>query len=150
MEGPTSVADRARNFWTAQAPKGDESRRNLREAAIDLTTRGVMLQFVTGMHVIAGKKLTAYASDHQDAGPWLVTFFERAEAARWLSMADVRRVYPHANAVIVASGAVVIVFNACGNKYRLITAIHFNRGNVYILRFMTHAEYDKGLWKNQL
>ena len=121
-----------------------------RKAASSLTIRGAMLQFVTGMHVIAGKTLMGYASDHKDAGPWLVTFFARAEAARWLSITDVRRVYPPADAVIVGSGAVVIVFNACGNKYRLITAIHFNRGKIYILRFMTHAEYDKGLWKNQL
>jgi mRNA interferase HigB len=62
----------------------------------------------------------------------------------------VRRAYPHADAVKVRSGSDVIVFNACGNNYRLLSAIHFNRGKLYVLRFMTHAEYSKQRWKDQL
>jgi mRNA interferase HigB len=30
----------------------------------------------------------------------------------------------------------------------LITSIHFNRGKVYIRHVLTHAEYDRGDWKN--
>jgi mRNA interferase HigB len=102
------------------------------------------------MHVIAAKAIRDYAAEYHDASGWLMTFLERAEAADWYTIADVRRTYPHADAVKVGSGNDVVVFNACGNKYRLITAIHFNRGKVYILRFMPHAEYDKDLWKDQL
>ena len=102
------------------------------------------------MHVIAQRAIKEYADKYNDAANWLVTFLERAEAARWNSIADVRRVYPHADAVRVKSGNDVIVFNACGNRYRLVTAIHFNRGQLYVLRFMPHAEYDKDNWKNQL
>ncbi|MBD2441660.1 type II toxin-antitoxin system HigB family toxin [Dolichospermum sp. FACHB-1091] len=36
----------------------------------------------------------------------------------------------------------------CGNKYRLITSIHFNRQKVYICYILTHSEYDKNIWKN--
>ena len=39
------------------------------------------------------------------------------------------------------------VFDVGGNKYRLITAIHFNRRKVYVRRVLTHAEYDRGDWK---
>lgn len=88
--------------------------------------------------------------EYQDASTWLMTFLERAEAAKWTSITDVRRIYPHADAVKVRSGNDVIVFNACGNNYRLVTAIHFNREKLYILRFMTHAEYNKDFWKDQL
>ena len=102
------------------------------------------------MHVIAAKSIRDYAIQYPDASTWLMTFLERAEAARWSSVADVRRVYPHADAVKVGSGKEVLVFNACGNRYRLATAIHCNRGKVYVLRFMTHAEYDKDSWKRQL
>ena len=102
------------------------------------------------MHVIAAKAIRDYAREYKDASTWLLTFLERAEAALWTSIADVRRVYPHADAVKVRSGNDVIVFNACGNHYRLVSAIHFNRGKLYVLRFMTHAEYDKELWKEQL
>lgn len=102
------------------------------------------------MHVIAAKAIRDYAKSYPDAANWLMTFLGRAEAARWGSIADVRRIYPHADAVKVNSGGDVIVFNACGNTYRLITAIHFNRQKVYLLRFLTHAEYDKEAWKKQL
>jgi mRNA interferase HigB len=59
-------------------------------------------------------------------------------------------VYPHADAVTVASGRTVVVFNIRGNRYRLVTAIHYNRQLVYTLRFMTHAEYSKNRWKDML
>jgi mRNA interferase HigB len=42
------------------------------------------------------------------------------------------------------------VFNVHGNDYRLVTDIHYNRGKIYVLKVMTHAEYDKGRWKNEL
>jgi mRNA interferase HigB len=42
------------------------------------------------------------------------------------------------------------VFNVCGNDFRLIVAIHYNRGIVYTLRFLTHAEYSKDKWKKEL
>jgi|HubBroStandDraft_6_1064221.scaffolds.fasta_scaffold1055038_1 mRNA-degrading endonuclease HigB of HigAB toxin-antitoxin module len=36
------------------------------------------------------------------------------------------------------------------NTYRMICAIHFNTGKVFMLRFMTHANYSKAKWKNEL
>ena len=41
----------------------------------------------------------------------------------------------------------MIVINICGNRFRLIAAIHFNRGKVYIRHVLTHADYDRGDWK---
>ena len=63
---------------------------------------------------------------------------------------DVRRTVPHADAVTVASGRRAVVFNIGGGKYRLITAIHYNRGNVCVLRFLTHADDDKDRWREEL
>jgi mRNA interferase HigB len=62
----------------------------------------------------------------------------------------VRRESPHADLVTVASGKPVTVFNVAGNKYRLVTAIHYNRQIVYTLRLMTPAEYSRDKWKEQL
>ena len=39
------------------------------------------------------------------------------------------------------------VFNVGGNKYRVIVVIHYNREKVYIREVLTHAQYDKELWK---
>jgi mRNA interferase HigB len=36
-----------------------------------------------------------------------------------------------------------IVFNIGGNKYRLVTRIRFRLHRVYVLKVMTHAEYDR-------
>ena len=32
-------------------------------------------------------------------------------------------------------------------KARLISAIHYNNHRIYIRRILTHAEYDRGDWK---
>jgi len=39
------------------------------------------------------------------------------------------------------------VFDISGNKFRIIAAIHYNRRRIYIRHVLTHAEYDKGKWK---
>jgi mRNA interferase HigB len=39
------------------------------------------------------------------------------------------------------------VFNVAGNHLRIVAAIHFNRGKVFLRAIMTHAEYDTGDWK---
>jgi mRNA interferase HigB len=41
------------------------------------------------------------------------------------------------------------VFNIGGNKYRLVTAIHYNRSKVYIRAVLTHGEYDRNRWKRK-
>lgn len=40
-----------------------------------------------------------------------------------------------------------VIFDVGGNKYRLIAAVHYNTGRVYIRHVLTHAEYDRGKWK---
>jgi mRNA interferase HigB len=37
-----------------------------------------------------------------------------------------------------------------GHKYRLIVAIHYDRQILFVLRFLTHAEYDREQWKVDL
>lgn len=40
-----------------------------------------------------------------------------------------------------------VVFNIGGNKYRLITRILYSSQKVFVLKCMTHAEYDEDEWK---
>ncbi len=35
-----------------------------------------------------------------------------------------------------------VVFNIAGNKYRLVLAVHYDRGIGYIFFVGTHAQYD--------
>jgi mRNA interferase HigB len=87
---------------------------------------------------------------HADARESLTAWLKNASQASWRSLADVRRTYPHADPVAVASHRTVVVFNIRGNRYRLVTAIHYNRQVVYTLLFMTHAEYSKNRWREML
>jgi len=57
--------------------------------------------------------------------------------------ADLCRCFRSADPVRVASNKAVVVFNIHGNDYRLICAIHYNTGRVFLLRFLTHADYSK-------
>ena len=70
--------------------------------------------------------------------------------ANWRNVQELRRTYPSADPVKVASGRVVTIFNVCGNDFRLGVAIHYDKQRVYTLRFMTHAEYDTNQWKKEL
>lgn len=89
-------------------------------------------------------------SHYPKAAPALARWFKVAEHASWQSIVDVRQSYPDADAVVVGSKRTVTVFNICRNEYRLVTAVHYNRKKVYVLRFMTHAEYSKNMWKDNL
>ena len=94
--------------------------------------------------------MQTWATLHPDAAESLAAWLKNANHAAWRSLAEVRRVYPHADPVKVASGRTVVVFNIRGNRYRLVAAIHYNRQLIYTLRFMTHAEYSKNRWKDTL
>lgn len=102
------------------------------------------------MRVITRKRLREFAQRHPDAAEPLQKWYRLFREAEWRSLQDLRRVYPHADKVTVASGNTVTVFNICGNKYRLIAAIHYNRQRVYVLGLLRHAEYSKGFWKEKL
>jgi mRNA interferase HigB len=102
------------------------------------------------MRVISRKRLREFAQGHPDAAEPLEKWYRLFREAKWENLQDLRGVYPHADAVKVGSGNTVTVFNICGNKYRLVAAIHHNRQRVYVLRLLPHAEYSKDLWKDRL
>lgn len=102
------------------------------------------------MRIIAERWLRDAAEAHPKAAGYLAHWQAVVKSADWRSLADVRQHYPSADGVRVASGKTVVVFNVCGNTYRLITAIHYNTQSVFMLRFLTHADYDKERWKDEL
>jgi mRNA interferase HigB len=55
----------------------------------------------------------------------------------------VSRTYPYVSQV-----GKFTVFNIGGNKYRLIADLHFNRSKVYVHQVLTHADYDRGDWRD--
>lgn len=77
-------------------------------------------------------------------------WYRTALKATWRHLQDVRADYSHADPVVVASGRTVIVFNICGNRYRLVADILFRVQVIYVCTVLTHAEYSKGRWKDVL
>ena len=94
------------------------------------------------MHVISRKALLEFAEKYPDSQTPLDVWFRIMEKNQFDSFDALRKVFPSAD-----KAGELYVFNIGGNKYRLITAIHFNRHNVYVRHVLTHSEYDKGKWK---
>ncbi len=94
------------------------------------------------MHVISRKKLKEAADRHEELTGPLDAWFRIAKKASWRSLADVRRTFSSADAV-----GKWTIFNVKGNQYRLVAEINYMFGRVYIRHVLTHAEYDRGGWK---
>ena len=80
----------------------------------------------------------------QDAeGPLLAWYNHvNSKTVSWQSWADVKA--DLASASIVGN---CNVFNIGGNKYRLVTRILYSSQKVFVLKVMTHEEYDEDKWK---
>ena len=102
------------------------------------------------MRVIKVPRVHEYGRRRAEARSSLERWLVLTKLAEWESLADVRCTFGHADQVTVESGRVVVVFNIKGNDFRLVTAIHYDRGKVFMLRFLTHAEYTKNDWKDTL
>jgi mRNA interferase HigB len=94
------------------------------------------------MHVISRKALREFWEDHPDSETALARWFKIMEQSSFVDFAALRATFPSADQV-----GNLIVFNIGGTKYRLITAIHFNRGRVYVRSVLNHEQYDRGAWK---
>lgn len=102
------------------------------------------------MRIIAEGTIREWAEEYARAASSLRQWVKVVRPIRWASFAELRQTFPSADLVTVKSGRKVVVFNIGGNDFRLICAVHFNTEMVFALRFMTHAEYSKDTWKNDL
>ena len=99
------------------------------------------------MRVISLKVLREFWVRHPDAEEPLRAWYKTTLAAQWTSLQDARATYPHADGVRAAGGDTLTVFNIGGNKYRLIARIRYDFQLVNVRHVFTHAEYDRGQWK---
>jgi mRNA interferase HigB len=95
------------------------------------------------VHIITRKILIQFWEKRPESRTALIRWFKIVQKTEFANFAELREVFPSADKVDHW-----VIFNTGGNKYRLITSIHFNRGKIYIRYVLTHAEYDKGDWKH--
>lgn len=91
------------------------------------------------MRIISRKKLREFWEKHPDIRQPLQAWFDDTKQASWKSPADIKAVYKNASFV----GNNRVVFNIKGNAYRLVVAIQYQHGIVFIRFVGTHQEYDR-------
>ena len=90
------------------------------------------------MRVIAHRTLHVFWQQHPQAEQPLKAWYDEARKASWQTPAEIKAHYRSASFV----GNNRVVFNIKGNDYRLIVAIAYRVGVVYIKFIGTHAQYD--------
>lgn len=90
------------------------------------------------MHIITRARLREFWEQHRDAETPLAAWHQIVSRARYTKPADVRQDFASASFI----GDETVVFNIGGGKYRLVVAMVYTTGMVYIKRVGTHREYD--------
>jgi mRNA interferase HigB len=97
------------------------------------------------MRIIARRTLREFVAslagqkDQPAVKAALDAWFDEVSKANWVNSADVKKLYATASVV----SAERIVFNIKGNDYRLVVAVDFEKGIVWIKWVGTHKAYDK-------
>ncbi|MBN8246594.1 MAG: type II toxin-antitoxin system HigB family toxin [Verrucomicrobia bacterium] len=102
------------------------------------------------MRIVKEHFLREAARRHPVAARWLRDWTALTKRAKWRNWGEVNRDYPGTDAVRTSSGRTVGIFNVRRNEFRLIVAVHFNRQIAFTLRFLSHAEYGRSRWKDEL
>lgn len=90
------------------------------------------------MRVVAKRTLREFWERFPEAEQALKAWHAEAVAAAWQSPAEIKARFRSAS---ILKGSRV-VFNICGNKYRLVVKISYKNA-VVLIRFVgTHKEYD--------
>ena len=69
----------------------------------------------------------------------LDAWFDEVRSAKWTNAGELKRSYRTATIVTAER----VVFNIKGNDYRLVVAIDFEKGIVWIKWIGTHGDYDR-------
>ena len=94
------------------------------------------------MHIISHLKIMQAQVAHPDCSGALDQWYRLSKRAHWQNFAELKACFPATDKV-----GDKYVFDVGGNKLRLIAAIHFNHGRIFVRTVLTHKEYDKGDWK---
>lgn len=93
------------------------------------------------MRIIAKSTLKSFYQqpNYQDSKSALESWHNEVIKANWSNPNEIKLQYKNVSVV----GDNKVVFNICGNKYRLIVKINYFAKIVYIKFIGRHKEYDK-------
>jgi len=95
------------------------------------------------MRVISRRALREFREIHPQAKDPLSAWFRVMERSKFADFNAVKGTFGAADYV-----APYTIFNVGGNKFRIITAIHYNRERIYVRYVFTHPEYDR--WSKEM
>jgi mRNA interferase HigB len=94
------------------------------------------------VRIIKRNALVQFWLKHPDAKASLESWYAVVRRATWKTPAEMKAVYHNADLVGRRT-----VYNIAGKKYRLIARVNYQTQRVFVLYILTHAEYDRGDWK---
>jgi len=97
-----------------------------------------MRDYTGDMHLVSLPPLLNFTAEHPDARQAVLAWRDEVKKARWRQPADIKAQY--ASVSILKNRCVV--FNLKGNEYRLIVAVAYQVGFVYVKFIGSHVEYD--------
>lgn len=104
-----------------------------------------------GVRVISKSRLREFwgnPKNPKDAQRYLTAWYKLTTGETWHNFAELRGTFGSADQV-----GDCIVFDVGNNRYRLIGRLRYATdvlpGVVYVLRVMTHAEYDDNKWPDE-
>jgi mRNA interferase HigB len=98
------------------------------------------------MHIITRTRLTQFGLEHDDAAQQLRDWARVMRRKRYTRHSEVNSDFPTADFV----GPRKVVFNICGNRYRLIVDMRYDLGRIYIRHIVTHQQYDRLMKRGRL
>jgi mRNA interferase HigB len=96
------------------------------------------------MRIIGTEHIEVFCRKHAASRRHFDRWLQTVAAAPWKKWADTKQTYARAS-----KAGLCVVFDVQGGAYRLVTRIAYDLEVVSVLSVMTHAEYDKGKWKDE-
>jgi mRNA interferase HigB len=96
------------------------------------------------MRVITHARIIEAQLRHPECAKALDYWYRLAKRGEFASFSELKMTFGSADKV-----GPLYVFDIGGNKLRLVAAVHFNTGKVFVRGVLTHKEYDAGGWKRK-
>ena len=91
------------------------------------------------MRLLGKEMLEDFKIKHSDARSQIDSWRSEVEDAKWNDPHDIKNKYKKASILKKCQ----VIFDICGNKYRILTKINYKNLIVLIKKVGTHDEYDK-------
>jgi mRNA interferase HigB len=96
------------------------------------------------MRIISKKPLREFWQRHPESRPMLEEWFHKAGNLNVNSFPSLRQAFGFADYVDGFT-----LFDVGGNRYRIAAVIHYDKQRMYVRQVMTHAEYDRNVWRKK-